>query len=206
MDCPRCSATVPSSEVRCPSCDRRVSISGGELLLGALGLLAGGYVVSKVAKKSLNFLSGLDWDSIGEELKKAIELANIDMAKLEGNTTRLNRAETLLKSSTYDKMAIDQAAFLTCATLESGLKVLAERHHIELDPDNKGMMELTVKLNENGIVSQDEYRQIKRLILDVRNPVFHGSFGVHDREAIQGYIDFCREFMLEHNLRKKYEW
>jgi hypothetical protein len=171
---------------------------GAKALLAVGGLLLGGWIATKLVKKGFSFLKGVDWNALSEELLRAIELAQTDIKTIKGHRERLRRAEKLLLLE--DKISVDQAAMLMCATLEAGLKSLADRHSITLDPEADGIIEIATALKDENKISYSEFQGIKECVFDVRNPVMHGDFDRYEKADVEQQLDFVREFFTTHNL------
>jgi hypothetical protein len=199
MTCPKCSRVIPSRSTSCPSCNALIMDDGAKALLAVGGLLPGGWLTTKLVKKGFSFLKGIDWTAVSEELSRAIELAQMDVNTIKDHRERLNRAEKLLVLD--DKISVDQAAMLVCATLEAGLKSLADRHAITLDADaSEGMIEIATALEANNKISHSDFQGISQCVFNVRNPVMHGDFHRYHKTDVQRQLDFVRQFFTTHNL------
>lgn len=199
MTCPKCNTVVSPGSTTCPSCNTWIMDDGAKALLAVGGLLLGGWVATKLVKKGFSFLKGIDWNALSEELGRAIELAQMDMGTIKGHRDRLRRAGDLLLFD--DKISVDQAAMLVCATLEAGLKSLADRHSITLDPDaSDGMIEIATALKANNKISHSDFQGIRQCVFDVRNPVMHGDFNCYQKADVQRQLDFAHQFFTTHNL------
>ena len=95
MTCSKCGTAVPQHAPSCPSCNTLIMDGGTKAVLAIGGLLLG-WLTKKRVKKGFSFLKGIDWSAVSEELKRAIELAQMDMGAIKDNRERLDRAETLL--------------------------------------------------------------------------------------------------------------
>lgn len=205
MTCPKCGATVPQYATACPSCNALVMDDGTKAVLAIGGVLLGGWLAKKLVKKGFSFLKGIDWSSISEEVKRAIDLAQMDMGAIKDNRERLNRAEKLLLLD--DKVSIDQAAMLVCATLEAGLKSLTERHSITLaDGMSEGMIELATSLKENNKISSADFQGVRNCVFKVRNPVMHGDFNRYQKTDVEQQLSFVRAFFRTHQLTHDYAY
>ena len=203
MTCPKCSSVVPPNSTACPSCNALIIDDGAKALLAVGGLLLGGWIATKLVKKGFSFLKGIDWNAVSDELRRAIELAQMDMGTIKDHRERLRRAEKLLVLD--DKISVDQAAMLVCATLEAGLKSLADRHSIILDPDaSDGMIEIATALKADNKISHADFQGIRQCVFNVRNPVMHGDFNRYQKADVERQLDFVRQFFTTHNLTYDY--
>ena len=199
MTCPKCSTVIPAHTTACPSCDALIMDDGAKALLAVGGLLLGGWLTTKLVKKGFSFLRGIDWNAVSEELRRAIELAQMDVDTIKDHRERLSRAEKLLVLD--DKISVDQAAMLVCATLEAGLKSLADRHSITLDADSsEGMIEIATALEADNKISHADFHCIRQCVFNVRNPVMHGDFNRYQKADVQRQLEFVRHFFTTHNL------
>ena len=199
MTCPKCSSVVPPHSTACPSCNALIIDDGTKAVLAVGGLLFGGWLTTKLVKKGVSFLKGIDWGAVSDELRRAIELAQMDIDAIKDHRERLNRAEKLLVFD--DKISVDQAALLVCATLEAGLKSLADRHSITLDADaSEGMIEIATALEANNKISHADFQGIRQCVFNVRNPVMHGDFNRYQKADVQRQLEFVRHFFTTHSL------
>lgn len=208
MKCHNCGAAVSQNDVQCPSCGTQLTLSGGEIVGGLLalgGLVLGGVLAAKAVKKGFSLLKDVDWESLSEEIKRALEQTQDDFTSIKDNGERLKRAEGLLAAD--DKISTDQAAMLVCATLEAGLKTLSQKNNVESNfGETEGMVEIATNLKDANVISYEDLRAVKNCVYSVRNPVMHGNFSKVEKRAVQEQIDFVRTFFIKHRLMSSFSY
>jgi hypothetical protein len=164
------------------------------LLMGALAVMAFNSI-----KKAYSFLRDVDWNALTEQDREALSRFNLDLARFHSNNARLDRAESL--ASFDDQTSIEVSALLASATLESGLKHLQEYHHIMLtEEQSEGVVGIAVALRDRSLVSNEEYREIRRYVSNVRNKVMHGEFDSLDSDEVRELVRFIRGFFAAHSF------
>lgn len=203
MNCHVCGTTVARYATTCQSCKTQLAVDGGEVLTGLLaigGLVFGSIVAAKVVKKGFAFLrDNVDWESLGEEIIRALEQTQQDIDSIKDNRERLARVERLLEAE--DSISVDQAAMLLSATFEAGLKNLSQARHVQQSfGENEGMVEIGVILKDQAVISGDDLRGIKSFAYRIRNPVVHGEFGKLQKSDVMEQLGFVRGFLVKHGL------
>lgn len=182
----------PFSQKKDPSANKPSSTS----LLLQLALTI---MVFEALKETYSFLKDVDWSSLTERNKEAIHRFGLDLDRLNNNNARLDRAESLI--SLGDQISIEVSALLTSATLEAGLKHLQESHYITLtEEQSDGVVGIAIALRDRGVVSSEDYRQIRKYVSNIRNEVMHGKFDALNSTEVQELIRFTREFLATHRF------
>ena len=164
------------------------------LLAAAIGVAA-----FKAIEKTYSLLKGIDWKSLGENDKEALNRFSSDIERLRDNRDRLARAEQLAVDG--DRISIEQGALLASATLEAGLKQLQRYYSVILtDEQSDGIVGLATALRDKAFISSEEYREARRFVSTVRNKVMHGEFHELDSSEVQKGIQFVRLFFSAHQL------
>jgi hypothetical protein len=194
--CKKCGKDIPPNKSKCSSCRTEEGIKAiATLVTGAVGVM----IAAHLLKAGFSFLKGINLEALNPAIKKAIEQASGDLESLRNNNERLNRAEGLLAAG--DKISVDQAAMLTCATLEFGLKTLSQRHGVNGNlGEAEGMVDLATRLKDNSVITYADFQGIRNLVYRVRNPVMHGDFDRFLDSDVRDQIAFTRTFFDKHRL------
>lgn len=169
-----------------------------EALAGLLLLVGAAWLGSKVLKAGFAFLKEVDWDRVNADLRRAIEQAALDVERQPDVTARLDRAEQLIMSG--GEINLDQAAMLTSATLELGLRTLARRHRMTVSEDNDSLAGLAIALGQSGQISQQDQRQIQYYASCIRNRVMHGQLGVMKANEVASFHQLARRCLANHGI------
>lgn len=195
-NCTKCKKLIPSDRKKCSGCSFAEGVGD---FVALFAVAVGGLVLAKIIGAGFSFLRDVDVKTLNPAIQEAIELASVDINSISNNQERLRRAEALLDES--DKISTDQAAMLTCATLECGLKTLAQRNYIENNlGEHEGMVDLAIRLSESNVISDNDLRGIKSLVYRVRNPVMHGDFDKFAETDVLTQIHFTRELFARYEL------
>jgi hypothetical protein len=194
--CQKCGKNIPPDKKKCSSCRTEDGIKAfATLVTGAVGV----FIAAHLLKAGFSFLKGINLESLNPAIRKAIEQASGDLESIRNNNERLNRAERLLQAG--DKISVDQAAMLTCATLEFGLKNLSQKHGVNGNlGESEGMVELATRLKDSNVITHEDYQGIRNLVYRVRNPVMHGDFERFQDSDVREQITFARSFFNKHRL------
>ena len=167
--------------------------------LGAFLVLAGAaWLGSKVVKAGFAFLKEVDWERAGEELKRAFEQASIDVQRQPNVSARLDRADQLLVSG--GEINVDQAAMLTSATLELGLRSLAHRVRLPISDENDSLAGLAIELGRGGYIPSEDQRQIQHYAARIRNRVMHGRFDGMNVQEVRNFHALARRCLSAHRI------
>lgn len=200
-NCPDCGKLIPSGMRKCSACKSKEWSDGVSAIAGLFGAAIGVAILVGLVRAGFSILQGIDLASLNPELQKAIQQASVDLGVLQSGGARLERAETLLNAN--DKISIDQAAMLTCATLEGGLRMLSQRNGVPQNlGEQEGMVDLAQRLKERNLISYDDVSGIKHLVHRVRNPVMHGDFDSFEPSDVRDQIDFTRTFLNKYQIIK----
>ena len=128
-------------------------------------------------------------------LKEDIELgllANVQtLALAEVFNDFLEMAEHFLDSGHKDP-----AAFLVGAVLEDGLKKLATKNCIPLEPQND-ISAVNMKLADKKIYNKLTQSQIETW-KKIRNSAAHGKFDEYDKKEVKDFLVWTRDFLEKH--------
>jgi hypothetical protein len=194
--CQKCGKDIPPDKQKCSSCRTEEGIKAfATIVTGAFGI----FVAAHLLKAGFSFLKGINLEGLNPIIRKAIEQASNDIESIRNNNERLNRAERLLQEG--DKISVDQAAMLTCATLEFGLKSLSQKHGVNGNlGESEGMVELATRLKDSRVITHEDYQGIRNLVYKVRNPVMHGDFDRFKDTDVREQISFTRSFFRKYQL------
>ena len=133
--------------------------------------------------------------AILKALKEEIELGllvNVQtLALAEVFSDFLEMAEHLLENKYKDP-----AAFLVGAVLEDGLKKLATKNGIPLEPQND-ISAVNMKLAANGVYDTYTQRQIHAW-KKIRDSAAHGKFDEYDEKEVQSFFTWTKGFLEKH--------
>jgi hypothetical protein len=167
----------------------------GQLIAVVVGI----GVVSEVVRAGFSFLKGVDWASVGEDLKKAIEEAAREVETQPSGLARLERAQTLLDSG--GEIEREAAAMLASATLEHGLRVLAKRAGVDVAAEDNSLAGLAILLATGGHITWDEKKEIAYYATAIRNRVMHGDLGAIASQDVANLIKSTRSFFAAHRIQ-----
>ncbi|MEX8519024.1 MAG: hypothetical protein AB3X44_10975 [Leptothrix sp. (in: b-proteobacteria)] len=156
------------------------------------------YGAYKGFKKCLSVLADIDEKRLTTQDQEALKRFSLDLTRLGANEERLDRADALLL--TGDRISIEEAALLTSAVLEAGLKEIRARYSINLPVEAEGMIGLAIVLRDQYVISNDACREIRHYGTSIRNKVMHGDFNELDRTVVEQQIQFTRIFLREHEI------
>lgn len=165
--------------------------------LAGLGFIFGAIVLTLVAKKGFTFLKGVDWSKVSAEILEALKEVSQEFDEAKGNAARLRIAKEHLNAG--DKISLEQASLLMCATLESGLKSIAEQNKVLNLGTAEGMKDIAYRLKNENIISYNELQGIKTIASTARNRIMHGDFSRIDPVIIKEQVGFVHNFLSVHN-------
>jgi hypothetical protein len=171
---------------------------GAEAIAALLLLVGGAWLVSKVVKTGFAFLKEVDWDDVAGGVKSAIEQATVEIERQPSAIARLDRAEQLLTSG--GEINVDQAAMLTSATVELGLRTLANRYDVVVNSDDNSLAGLAIRLGESGYLTPQEQRQFQQYAFRIRNRVMHGELGVMNAQEVTAFVQASRRLFAAHDI------
>lgn len=188
----------PHSRASLQQSPRREPDDAAEALAGLLLLVGVAWLGSKVLKAGFAFLKEVDWNQVGGDLRRAIEQAAVEVERQPDVMARLDRAEQLMMSG--GEINLDQAAMLTSATLELGLRTLARRHRLSVSEDNDSLAGLAIALGQSGHIPSQDQRQIQYYASCIRNRVMHGQLGIMKSQKVANFHQLVRRCLIAHGI------